>query len=130
MFGYPNKAICFFFLFRFDQAICAMIESEMADPEIIVSFLVGLCKGDWVSHITGDRIRKEESLHAIVYDETDLYTADDVTCDWAKIIRFCETNHAFSVAIEIQAAMAVKNAIANALIAIGQAGKEEFDYYT
>ena len=74
-------------------------------------------------HTTGDRMRKEESLHAV------LFTADDVTCDWAKIIRVCETNHVLLVAIEIQAAMAVKKAIANALIAIGQAGEEEFDYY-
>ena len=104
-----------------DQAICAIIESEMADLEINLSFLVGLCKGDWASHITGDRMWKEESLHAIAYD---------ATYDWPEIIRFCKTNHAFSVAVEIQAAMAVKKAIANAFIAIGQAGKEEFDYYT
>ena len=107
-----------------------MMESEVAEPETVVQFLVGLCNGDWVSHTTGDRVMKEECLHAIVYDETDLYQADDRSCDWSKIIRYCEAHHAYAVAIEIQAAMAVKKAIANSLIAIGQAGKEEFDYYT
>ena len=129
MFDIPKKVIYLPLPFRFDQANSAMIESEMADLEIIVSFLVGLCKGDWVSHITGDRMRKDKSLHAIVNDETDLYTADNVTCDKVKIIRFCETNLAFLVAIESQAAMAVKKAIANALIAIGQAGKKELLAY-
>jgi len=118
------------FVHRFDQTICAMIDSEVANARSIIEFLVGLHNGDWVSHTTGDRAGKEETLHAIVYDETDLYTADDRSCDWSKIARFCDANQAYSVSIDIQAAVAVKKAIANALIAIGQAGKEEFDYYT
>ena len=77
-----------------------------------------------IAYTTGDRMRKEKPLHAIVNEETDLYTADNVTYDKVKIIRFCETNQAFLVASEIQAAMAVKKAIANALIAIRQAGKK------
>ena len=130
MFDNPKKAIYLPLPFRFGQANSAMIESEMADLEIIVSFLVGLCKGDRVSHTTGGRMRKEKPLHAIVNEETDFYTADNVTCDKVKIIRFCETNQAFLVAIEIHAAMAVKKAIANALIAIGQACKKEVLVYT
>ena len=107
-----------------------MIDSEVSNSASIVEFLIGLYNGDWVSHTTGDRSSKEDTLHAIVYEETDTYSADDKSCDWWKIIRFCEANQAYAPSIEIQAAMEVKKAIANALIAIGQAGKEEFDYYT
>ena len=107
-----------------------MIESDEEDKESTIQFLTGLYSGEWFSFKTNEKIIKTDTLHSIVYEETDGNTAEDSTSLWSKVMRFCDRHGHAELAIEIQAAMAVKKAICNSLLAIGQAGKEEFDYYT
>ena len=108
-----------------------MIDSEYAETEKISEFLTGLQKGTWVAHITGYKLRPDDTLNKIVYEETDGNpTDDDKDADWLRIVTYSEDNDMAVVAIDITAAMEVKKAITSSVIALGQAGKEEFDYYT
>ena len=104
-----------------------MIKSSIAEKKEIARFLTGLYLGDWTSHATGEKLASKQALHVIVYDETDI---DNKSSTWPEIIKYCEANDLLDVAMEIQAAITVKQALINSLIAIGQAGKEDFDYYT